>query len=175
MPRPASVKLKNITDNIQKNDEKRVKSEEIIVTKQGSFEIEFKNALLQVLSNSMIMKSMISSIKNINFNNNKMIVELSSAHTSEYLTNNSKDISNEINSITKKNIDILFVHNSIAVAAVSQKPGYLEDTILRQDTKSKENINKDNNYKNNSSKKEDDTLPDLVNNISDLFNGKIEK
>lgn len=80
--------------------------------------LNIQKALEQVMSESMVMKPMISTIKNVFFVNNALKVELSSAHNCEFLLNNKGDIQKGIEDHIKKPINIHFICNGLESAQI---------------------------------------------------------
>ncbi len=151
-------KSKLVTNNalLQKSDGNNqnvndIKDEEMI-----------KKTIIQILSNSLIMKPMVSSIKNMHLLNNKLRIELSTAHTCEYFTKNKYEIQQDLIKIVKKDIDLQFEFNKSS--CVDDNSNDI-DTFMKKDQVREHDNGQDSREKTDS---------ELVNTIADLFEGNIE-
>lgn len=70
-----------------------------------------KKALELVMSESLVMKPMIPTIKNIFYVNNALKVEFSNAHNCEFLTNYKGDIQKGVEDHIKRPVHIQFIHD----------------------------------------------------------------
>lgn len=72
---------------------------------------EIRQALEQVMGNSLVMKAMIPTIRNIHLTSDSLRVEITNVHNCEFLVNNKKDIQQELAAIVKKPLHLHFFHN----------------------------------------------------------------
>ncbi len=116
-------------------------------------EKDIKKVVLEILSGSQITKAMLQAINKIEISNNTIHIEISVLHSYEYLEKNKKEILNELNKRINKDFNIKFSLNK-----------------LRND----ENEYIENNEKSMHFKDEKENKPEIVKEIVNLFDGKIQ-
>jgi DNA polymerase-3 subunit gamma/tau len=115
-------------------------------------ESEAKNTLISVLSESMLMKPMISSIKEMRFSENRLTVEIDSSHTFEYLNQHKSELQNKVSNYLKRNISI---HFDLGAEKQELQKSVFTEKIALQPEKPK-------------------AVPEMADAVINLFDGKIE-
>lgn len=130
-----------------------------------------REALIKVLSGSMIMKPMIQSIKGIKMTPSGINVELTSAHTCEFLSNKKLEIQQGVYQILKTNINIHFEfnHQEYVDGELSQP----EEVKPEKKPVLKPVLPKKEDEPPKTAQNTNDNKP-IVDTIQDLFDGKIE-